>query len=370
MSIRLRFIGFFVGGLFLFIVLMGVFIMVAMDVVLPRVPLPSTWLPIVELAVILLPFLAGGVLLGMWLVQPLLMIIARLRQLTTSEGHYEHDDTAFYRRNGRIKRRYRLYREALADLSMLSQHLQQSEQERKKLEEAKTNWIAGVSHDLKTPLSYITGYSSLLLDDRKEWSEEEQKRFLHEIHAKSVVIAEWIGDLNLSFKLDALSSSYPLHLKRLDLVDFARRLLADVANHPNAAVYELEFLCSEEEVTVYADEWLLFRALQNLVMNAIHHNPAGTRIKVIIVNTSQQQTVLSVSDNGTGITESDLQHIMERYYRPKEADSRNGGLGLSLVKHIVDAHKWEFHIKSGLGQGTTVELFMVHDTISEPEIVK
>lgn len=355
MKLRLRFIIFFIAGLFAFILFVGIFSAVFFDFFIPRIGLQEDSLPFMEISAIFFPFLAGGVLLGLFFVNPLVYVISLIRALSSGTVHLPDTDEKLYKRNGNLKRRYFLYRELIADIYTLSDHLNAAKKEREKLETAKTNWIAGVSHDLKTPLSYITGYSSLLLNETKSWSAEEEKSFLRKIHDKSALITEMIGDLNLSFKLDALCEAYPLNKTEFDIVDFSRRLLADIANNPSAADYTLGFQSNDDHIVVNADQKLFYRALQNLVVNAIIHNPQGTAVEILIEKIADSsQVAITVSDNGIGIDEAALKNLFERYFRPKETDNISGGLGLSLVRSIVDAHNGSIHVESFKGQGTKV----------------
>lgn len=357
MKLKLRFIFFFIGGLFTFILFMGLFVAAFFDFFIPHMGIREGQFPLMEISAVFFPFLAGGVLLGMFFVNPLVYIISLIRDLSSGSNILFGIDEKLYKRNGKLKLRYFLYRELITDIYKLSDDLATAKKEREKVEEVKTNWIAGVSHDLKTPLSYITGYSSLLLDQTKSWSEEQQENFLNEIHDKSVVITEMIGDLNLSFKLDALGEAYLLNKTRFDLVDFSRRLLADIANSPKAPEYVLGFQSNADHVTINADEKLFYRALQNLVINAISHNPKGTTIEIVIERFEESgQVSITVYDNGVGMEQAVLEKLFARYYRPEETDNTSGGLGLSLVKSIVDAHNGSLYVNSIKDKGTNVSI--------------
>lgn len=359
MKLKMRFIFFFIIGLFAFILFAGIFVVAFFDFFIPRMGLQEGFYPLIEISAILFPFLLGGILLGLFFVRPLVHVLSLIRDLSSGSEHLSRIDGILYKKNGRLKPSYFLYRELIADIYNLSHYLDSAKRQREKLELAKSNWIAGVSHDLKTPLSYITGYSSLLLDKNKTWSEGEQKDFLNQIHDKSVLISEMIGDLNLSFKLDALGKTYPLSKALFNIVDFSKRLLADIANNPNAAAYVFGFQSSDTHITVNADQKLLYRAIQNLVINAVNHNPQGTSIEIIIKKFPETGHVtITVSDNGVGMDHATLNKLFQRYYRPQEADDISGGLGLSLVKSIVEAHDGTIQIESVNGKGTNVTVKM------------
>mgnify|MGYP002715357683 CR=1 FL=1 len=361
LKLRLRFIFFFFGGLFCFIFITGICVGISIEVLIPLLPVSSEAANLLAIASVILPFPVGGILLGLFFVNPLVEMISLIQTLAVGKYNVSGMDEKLYRPGGQLKRRYFLYRELIADSYTLAHYLEATELERKQLETAKTNWIAGVSHDLKTPLSYITGYSSLLLDRSKDWEQEQQEQFLSAIHAKSVVITELIGDLNLSFKLDALRESYPLSYSRFDLVDFARRLLADAASSPGADGYDFGFQSNYEEILVNADEKLLRRAILNVVMNAIHHNSPGTAIELMINGQEDSGHVtLTIADNGIGMSRETAENLFQPYYRPVDIEGKystenvSGGLGLSVVNSIITAHGGKLLVDSEEGAGTAI----------------
>ncbi len=357
MKLRLRFILFFIGGLFAFILFTGLFAAFFFDFFIPHMGIREGQFPLMEISVIFSPFLVGGVLMGLYFVNPLVYTISLIGKLSSGLQPLSETDQKLYRRNGKLKKRYFMYRELISDIYKLSEDLDLAKKEREKMEEAKTNWIAGVSHDLKTPLSYITGYSSLLLDQNKNWSAKEQINFLYEIHDKSVVITEMITDLNLSFKLDSSNNTYILNKTHFDIVDFCRRLMADIANNPKAPEYILGFQSNADHVIVDADQKLLYRAFQNLIMNAISHNPIGTTIEITLSSIiEKREVIITVSDNGIGMDEKTLEKLFVRYYSPVQTVNISSGLGLSLVKSIVDAHNGSIQVKSAKNKGTDVSI--------------
>lgn len=357
MKLRLRFILFFIGGLISFIVFTGLFVMICSEYLIPRLAGDISTSILLNISAMLIPFLIGGVMLGLFFVNPLVYMISLIRDLSLENTTLPDMAYQVYTDKGKLKARYFLYREMIGDIRALAKQLNSAQIERERLEAAKTNWIAGVSHDLKTPLSYITGYSSLLLNDEDAWQEAEIKKFLQEIHDKSVVIADLIGDLNLSFKMDAFSDVYPLEKARFDAVDFLKRLLADIASSPNAAQYEFSFHSSVDLIEIHANEKLLYRAMQNVVMNAVTHNPQGTEIDLTINNdTANGQVSIVIADNGIGMNKETVMKLFHRYYQSMESENKSGGLGLSVAKSMIEAHGGKIVATSKLGLGTVFEI--------------
>lgn len=352
LKLRLRFILFFIGNLIAFLLFTGIFVGLFMEYVTPALFQSEEAAYFSDVTGIILPFIIGGILFGLYFVNPLVTMLSLIKELSEGNYSFANMNQILYKENGKLKLRYALYRELITDIYELARQQEAAEKERAKLEEAKTNWISGVSHDLKTPLSYITGYSALLLDDQKEWSADEQQQFLTTIHTKSELINELIGDLNLSFKLEALSENYPLSKKGFDLVAFARGILVDLANDHQTEGYEFSFQSDCESLLIEADQKLLFRAVQNVMGNALAHNPKGTMIEILI--TSNQETVdFTIKDSGVGMDAATVEKLFERYQRPEETESNaSGGLGLSVVKSIIEAHGGSVSVESELGKGS------------------
>lgn len=357
MKLRLRFILFFIGSFISFIVFMGLFVMACSEYLIPHLSKDAGIATLLNISAIIIPFLIGGVMFGLFFVNPLVYMISLIRGL--SLGNIDLSDMAcqIYTDKGKLRAQYFLYRELIDDTGALANQLKAGQIEREQLEAAKINWIAGVSHDLKTPLSYITGYSSLLLDNKDAWQETDARKYLQEIHDKSVVIADLIGDLNISFKMDAISEVYPLKKETFDAVDFLQRLLADIASSPKAAQYGFAFHSSADVIEIHADEKLLYRALQNIVMNAVTHNPQGTNIELTINSDTANQVVsIVIADSGIGMNEEFVKNLFHRYYRPKENENRSGGLGLSVAKSMIEAHGGKIAVRSQPGLGTAFEI--------------
>ena len=181
----------------------------------------------------------------------------------------------------------------------------------------------------------------------------EQQQFLTTIHTKSELINELIGDLNLTFKLEALSENYPINKKSFDLVAFARAFLVDLANDHQTEGYEFGFQTDSEKLLIEADQKLLFRAVQNIVGNALAHNPKGTVIEIDI-KSNQSNVDFTIKDNGVGMSAATLEQLFKRYQRPEETENNvSGGLGLSVVKNIIEAHGGTISVESEVGEGSS-----------------
>lgn len=285
---------------------------------------------------------------------PLGFIMTWIHQL--SQENYEKPEgfSKIYTRKGKLRMRYLLYQEVLQHLQSLSFKLQAAEIEREKVEQAKQEWIAGISHDLKTPLTYVTGYSTLLLNEQYEWSQGEAQSFIQEIADKGKHMEELIQDLSLVIQLNSANGYLPLHKENLDIVEFTKRIVANMSNNPQANAYRLHFDTDISILNVEFDAKFMQRILQNILMNSVIHNPHNTDIYTQIFNRSEHVEI-HIVDNGVGISRHMLDNIFQQYYRgtTTDASSEGTGLGMAIVYKLVQAHKGSIAVQSEPSKGTT-----------------
>lgn len=177
--------------------------------------------------IILASFVLFAIFYGWYLSWPLRYLIRWIHQL--AEGHYTLPPKigrSYRKNNGKMRKPFHLYRDVMLQMETLTNTLRQNELDKKRLDQLKREWVAGISHDLKTPLTYINGYSTLLLSPKYKWENKDKERFSREIQQKSNHLIELIQDLNLSLQLD---EGIPLSLSKHNLVEFVRRVVADVA---------------------------------------------------------------------------------------------------------------------------------------------
>lgn len=257
-------------------------------------------------------------------------------------------------KKNKLRRPYRLFQELFIQLQTLSDALEKSKQERSRLDEMKKEWIAGISHDLKTPLTYIKGYSSMMLSQQYEWTKEEKTEFLLQIEKKACHMEELIGDLNISFRLDEQQPL--LKQEKIDLIEFVRRIVVDVTNDPRAARYQLFLETTEPHIEALVDVKLLQRALHNLVLNAVLHNPEGSNVHIRISQDTHLHII--IADDGVGMDEAALDQLFNKYYRGTSTDtlSAGTGLGMAIAKQLVLAHGGDIEVTSRVLEGTSVSI--------------
>lgn len=225
-----------------------------------------------------------------------------------------------------------------ANINRTSNILQEQRQQLKKKETARANWIAGVSHDIRTPLSMVMGYAGQLKDDENLTSEERQKAEV--IVRQSKRIQNLINDLNLASKLEY--NMQPINTAKQNLIAIVRQVVVDFINMDIEDKYPIEWE-TDEALTicpVNADKDLLKRAISNLIQNSINHNEKGCKIYVSVTADSGKCTV-GVSDDGVGATDEQIEKLNNApHYMvcdENTAEQRHG-LGLLIVKQIISAH--------------------------------
>ncbi|HBG7675331.1 TPA: HAMP domain-containing histidine kinase [Clostridioides difficile] len=357
-----RFIAYFTTGLFIFLVYFVTLFILLNQLIYPEKSHEFLYVAdssigyFPSILIISFCFITGGILFCLFLVRPLYLIICSISNL--SKGDYAIVKKAFTN-NGKLKWYYFMYKEVIVNIKSLGNKLQETEIEREKLEVAKTDWLAGVSHDLKTPLSYITGYSSLMLNKNHSFSEEERTIFLDNIYKKGVYIEKLIDNLSLTFFIDS-SGKILLKHTQVEMVAFLQNLIADVANNPKSKKQIFGFYTDLECLYLAIDETLMYRALYNLLMNCVEHNPDGTEIEICLKQSSEQ-IYINTTDNGVGINAEKADDIFDKYYSSKNHNTQNKGLGLFIVKQIIDAHGGNISVSSILGKSTSFQIILKQD---------
>ncbi len=219
-----------------------------------------------------------------------------------------------------------------AGINKASEQLSRQEAALKKRDDARTRWIAGVSHDIRTPLSLVMGYASELEDD--SGLPQDRREQAGVIRRQSERIKTLVSDLNLASKLEY--DMQPLRKAAFQLPALLRSIAADFYNGGLDDCYSIDVMISEDakNAVINGDEELLRRAVFNLITNSIRHNPDGCAIKVTL-DKRLGSYIVGVSDNGTGLP----QEIIESLKHPiGTAELRSHGLGLAMVRQIAKAH--------------------------------
>lgn len=211
---------------------------------------------------------------------------------------------------------------------------------------ARADWISGISHDVRTPLSVILGFAGQLEDNQAlPPSAREQAACIRKQGEK---LRNLISDLNLTSKLEY--SMQPLRLEKIYLVELARQVVCEFLDSGLEEPYRIAFSSDQESeaASIMGDEALLKRALYNLIQNSMTHNARGCDISVSAA-WNGNHTVITVSDNGIGVSAEKLEELRTRTHCIESTDERlnlRHGLGILLVWQIVEAHHGTMEIFS------------------------
>lgn len=226
-------------------------------------------------------------------------------------------------------------------------------EELKGREQFRRDYMGNVSHELKTPIFNIQGYILTLLDGAKD-DPKVAERFLKRA-AKSVDrMTQLIKDMDVLSKVE--SGQYDLQIRKVpvkSLLDDALQGIEGLVRRRNAKV-NIDWKVAKD-VVVKCDSGKILQVLDNLIVNAIKYAEEGSPVTVEVKD-FENKVQISVIDKGFGIPEKDLGRIFERFYRVDKARSREAGgsgLGLSIVKHIIDKHDETITVSSEDGKGTT-----------------
>ena len=221
-----------------------------------------------------------------------------------------------------------------------------------KLDNMRKEFVADVSHELKTPITSIIGYADTLQDG--DYDKETSSKFLSVISSEGHRMADLVSDLLTLSRYD--TNRIKKEPTEFDLGDLAKKCEEKLKIEVAKKKQEIECYVTADVPPVFADKNGIERVILNVLSNAIKYTGEGGKIK-IYVGFVYNDAYIKVIDNGIGIPEADLSRIFERFYRVDKARSREmggTGLGLSIAKEILDQNNGNINIKSEYGKGTEV----------------
>ena len=220
-------------------------------------------------------------------------------------------------------------------------------------EEYRKEFIGNVSHELKTPLFTVQSYILTLLDGGIE-DENIRNKYLARASKGVERLTYIIKDLDMITKLEVGDLS--LNKEEFDIVELVKSVFElfeiKAAKKNITLTFDIDYL---EPIMVYADKERIQQVLTNLVVNSIKYGREKGTTELSIENLIKNKAIIRVTDNGEGISKQNLPRLFERFYRVDKSGSRKeggSGLGLSIVKHIIEAHEEKIYIESELGVGS------------------
>lgn len=240
----------------------------------------------------------------------------------------------------------------------------------RKLERMRSEFVANVSHELKTPIAAVKGFAETLLNGSVQ-DQATTESFLQIIYDESERLNRLIGDILELSKIE--TKQEPLQPVPIQMDSFLHSIVEMMMPQAKGKQISIE-LETPTDIYIEGDEDKLRQVFLNLLSNAINYTPEHGSVHVSLKTKGEQDgdydhIVVSVKDTGIGIPRKDLPRIFERFYRVDKARSRGSGgtgLGLSIVKHLVELHRGSIRVESALGYGSifTVELPVILDSDS------
>lgn len=213
----------------------------------------------------------------------------------------------------------------------------------KQREEERTEWIAGVSHDIRTPLAIVMGNAEMIAASTRE---EEVRQRAKSIESQGIRLRRLVDNLNLSGKLEFGAGKF--EKKKVRISRFLRKTLTEIMNQTEDDRYRfaLEIEDSLQDLELCFNEDLVERAVMNLLHNAIRHNADGCRIEMRLYQDPKNHVFLKLSDTGKGVSNELLRRLNSRGYE-WEFGTGQHGLGLKIVKQVADWHRWKLFFANG-----------------------
>ncbi|MGE7930481.1 sensor histidine kinase [Lysinibacillus xylanilyticus] len=225
------------------------------------------------------------------------------------------------------------------DFNAMAKRLEQMEKEKQRLEENKQRMLVNLSHDLKTPITSIKGYiEAMELGLINE--EEQRQRILRLISDKAELLSVLIDDIFELSKLD--SPNYPFRVQTADIAEFMREIAAEYYEVFTEKKFMFQFDIPEGEINFSFNSTWLYRAVSNILSNALKYNPPGTIVQLKLF-TKEKGIEIHIQDDGVGIPLAIKENIFEAFVRGDQSRKSDGGtgLGLAIAKQVTEKHGGE-----------------------------
>jgi len=221
----------------------------------------------------------------------------------------------------------------------------------REIERIKDEFLSTAAHQLRTPLASVIGYADLLMQ-AEEIGDEARREYLSLIQSKAEQLSEIVSNLLDISRIEA-GEGVAFNLQSYPVFDLMDEAVAGVAS--NYTHHQFTVLPVDAGIKIFVDRFAVLQVLDNLLSNAVKYSPLGGEIQIAAAIVADQCDI-SIRDNGIGMSAGQVEHAFDKFYR---ADASNTaiagtGLGLTIVRHLVEAHGGEVRIDSRAGEGTTV----------------
>jgi signal transduction histidine kinase len=242
--------------------------------------------------------------------------------------------------------------------------LRHAEHATKEASRVKVEFLAKISHELRTPLNAIIGFSELMMRDKRGLANEQYRSYISDIHSSGRHLLDIINDILDFAKAEA--GQLVLFESNVDVQQVAQAIERLLGPRARDSGVDLKIRIPADLPLIWCDERKLKQMLLNLVSNAVKFTPAGGFVE-ISARLDLEGYVVAVRDSGIGIAEDDLSRVMEPFVQAETTLSRRQegtGLGLALVKSMIEIHGGRLRLESALGNGTSAELVFPAERIS------
>jgi signal transduction histidine kinase len=285
------------------------------------------------------------------------LLTRRLRLITNAVTDFEkgnYQSKIIFRTQDEIGQLNKAFNKMAATIEKNIEEIKNNDQLRRDL-------IANISHDLRSPLASVQGYLETILIKDDKLEAEERKNYLEIVHKNIQRLNRLVEDLLELSKLDA--KQVKPKTEEFSISELTQDVVLKFQPQAEKQHITIHTNFPNEIPIVEADIGMIERALSNLIDNALIYTPEKGEVSVEVQEKEKKVAVI-VSDNGKGISENDLPHVFDRFYRADKSRSTEGtGLGLAITKKIIEAHKGNISVKSNVNQGTIFQFDLQKPTV-------
>ena len=237
----------------------------------------------------------------------------------------------------------------ISEIDMLAQSLNKMAEDLAKLDQLRVGFVANVSHELKSPLTCMQGYVQAMLDGTI--AHEDMPKYLEVVQDETRRLTRLVSDLLDLSKMEA--GNMPVNKSRFDICELIRRVIIKFETRIDDKKLDVDVIFNPEQCSVFADPDRIEQVISNLIDNAIKFLEEGGTLSVYTTK-GADNVLITVKDNGAGISSDDLPFIFERFYKADKAHTsgKGTGLGLSIAQKIIENHGSRITCRSALGEGT------------------
>jgi len=221
------------------------------------------------------------------------------------------------------------------------------------MEQYRREFIGNVSHELKTPVFNIQGYLLTLLEGGLE-DESINRKYLERAEKSVEKLIKLLNELDMIIRLD--TGEIQLNIQRIDLIELVKEVIESIELKAEKKHIKISILRKNmEPLWIMADEDKITQIITNLLINSIKYGSEKGKTEISF-DDMKKQILVKIKDNGVGIKDKEISRVFDRFYRTdaaREHDQKGFGLGLSIVKHIVEAHGQTIHVNSVKHEGST-----------------